>query len=32
MNEGEIVGELPKGEATQEAIMECIMQHQGGVR
>lgn len=25
MNEGKIVGELPKGEATQESIMECIM-------
>ena len=32
MNEGRIIGELPKEEATQEAIMECIMQHQGGVR
>jgi len=32
MNEGQIVGELPKEEATQEAIMECIMQHQGGIR
>jgi putative multiple sugar transport system ATP-binding protein len=27
MNEGRIVGELSKEEATQEAIMECIMEH-----
>jgi len=27
MNEGRIVGELPKEEATQEAIMERIMEH-----
>lgn len=26
MNEGSIVGELPKREATQESIMKCIMQ------
>ncbi len=26
MNEGRIVGELPRGEASQEAIMKCIMQ------
>ncbi|MCL2399081.1 MAG: ATP-binding cassette domain-containing protein [Defluviitaleaceae bacterium] len=27
MNEGKMVGELSKEEATQEAIMECIMNH-----
>ena len=26
MNEGQIVGEFPRGEATQEGIMKCIMQ------
>jgi len=30
MNEGRIVGELTKEEATQEAIMECIMEHHKG--
>ncbi len=29
INEGEIVGELPKDEITQEKIMKCIMQHNG---
>jgi ABC-type sugar transport system, ATPase component len=27
VNEGEIAGELPRSEATQESIMRCIMRH-----
>ena len=30
LNEGRIVGELAKEEATQEAIMECVMAHDTG--
>ncbi len=30
MNEGRIVGELAKGDASQESIMRCIMQSNGG--
>lgn len=29
MNDGRIVGEFPRGEATQEGIMKCIMQSVG---
>ena len=27
MNEGRMIGEMPKSEATQESIMECIVEH-----
>lgn len=30
VNEGEIAGELPRSEATQESIMKCIMNHAKG--
>jgi len=30
VNEGEIAGELPRSEATQESIMRCIMSHTKG--
>lgn len=30
VNEGEIAGELPRSEATQESIMKCIMNHTKG--
>ena len=30
VNEGEIAGELSREEASQEAIMKCIMSHQKG--
>lgn len=30
MNEGQIIAEFPRAEATQEGIMNCIMQHSKG--
>ncbi len=32
VNEGEIAGELPRGEASQESIMRCIMHHNKEVK